>query len=60
MTAAIRSELNGVSSKPIDRRVKDALWHLTGLWARVMYVLIILNLLVVLVWLVLLAMKSHR
>jgi hypothetical protein len=29
---------------PIDRRAKDALWHLAGLWARLMYVLIILNL----------------
>lgn len=42
--------------QPIDRRAKDALWHLAGLWARVMYVIIILNLIFGTAWVLLLAM----
>lgn len=35
--------LHPMSSKPIDRRAKDALWHLAGLWARLLYLLTIIR-----------------
>lgn len=42
--------------RPIDRRAKDALWHLAGLWARIMYVLLILYVIFAIGWVLVLGM----